>query len=253
MIDSINLGGGPNFSHPGWLNMEAVPSEVNPNPIVLDGQTVFPFSDASIRLVYTSHALEHLDAATVSRSFAETRRCLGRDADLVIKIPDFDATLKAWRDRDDRFLSTINWNYDAVTWSWASRGLRDSLTNRASLIFCGFWNEEFGSPFAGVINRTPTAYFGPAVCEEHEVEKLFNSYSPSEITRILVARVKRDEVGFTFTHQSAWSLQEMQETLRRHDLLVVESDKEQICQRFSAIPGIRQMFDVSLYVHAKPA
>src|SRR5437588_3030359 len=169
MIDSINLGGGPNFNHSGWLNMEAVASEVNPNPTVLDGETVFPMSRESIKLVYTSHALEHMNDATVSRSLLETRRCLRHDGDLVIKIPDFEATLKAWQNKDGKFLSSRNWNYDAVTWSWASRGLRDTLTNRGSLIFCGFWNDEFGSPFAGVINRTPTAYFGPAVCEEREV------------------------------------------------------------------------------------
>lgn len=252
MIHSINLGGGPGFSYPGWLNMEAVASELNPHPTVLDGHTVFPFPDASIKLVYTSHALEHLDDAAVNRAFAETRRCLERDGDFVIKIPDFEAALAAWRNNDAMFFSTENWNVDAVTWSWPSRGLRDTLTNRASLLFCGFWNDEFGSPFAGIINRTPTAYFGPVVCAENEVEQLFSLNSPKEITRILVSRVKEAETGFTFTHQNAWGVQEMADLLNENGFVLIGHDKETICGEFSEVPGIRQMFDVSLYVHAKP-
>src|SRR5438094_737314 len=96
-IDRINLGGGPNFNHPGWLNMEEVVGAGNPHSTVLDGETVFPFPDQTIKLVYTSHTLEHLDDATVSRSFVEALRCLEADGDLVIKVPDFEAAQQAWR------------------------------------------------------------------------------------------------------------------------------------------------------------
>lgn len=39
-----------------------------------------------------------------------------------------------------------------VVWSWASKDIEDTFENRLAMMFCGYWNKEFGDHFSGRIN-----------------------------------------------------------------------------------------------------
>ena len=109
---SVNIGGGPNFDHWHCRNLEAVPSDSNPNPVRFTPDSDFPLADDSVELVYSSHCLEHLDDPTVARALSEARRILRPDGALLIKLLDFDLVLDDWRRQNPSLISAPVWNID---------------------------------------------------------------------------------------------------------------------------------------------
>ena len=61
----LNIGGGPSFLYPLWANLDSAPGPLNPRPFELGTGRPFPFAAKSFDLIYSSHALEHLDTPTV--------------------------------------------------------------------------------------------------------------------------------------------------------------------------------------------
>jgi predicted SAM-dependent methyltransferase len=88
LAGKLNIGGGPNFKHNGWVNLESVQSPQNPFPFMLSPSAVFPVASSSIQLVYSSHCLEQLDDATVAQTLKEARRVLGSEGILLLKLPE---------------------------------------------------------------------------------------------------------------------------------------------------------------------
>ena len=100
----LNIGGGPTFAYPLWANVDAVRSVHNPNPIYLSADSSLPFAAEAFELVYSSHALEHLEPATVDHVLREARRVLTKSGALLVKIPDYEALLCEWRSGSPRLV-----------------------------------------------------------------------------------------------------------------------------------------------------
>src|SRR5258706_7855317 len=158
----LNLGGGPWFAGVGWRNLEGVASLVNPQPFQFTSGCQFPAPNAVFDLVYSSHAFEHLDMGTVRRVLTEAHRVSKPDRPLLLKVPDYEKVLEAWRNQDESFFVERNWNFDSVVWSWAQRDIPDTIDYRASMIFCGFWTSDFGHHFTPGTRPKTGAYHGPA-------------------------------------------------------------------------------------------
>ncbi|HVA45089.1 MAG TPA: methyltransferase domain-containing protein [Pirellulales bacterium] len=245
---AINFGGGPAFSALGWHNLdEAGPCEA---AFRFSPDCRVPLPDVSVSTVYSSHTLEHLDAPTVDRVLAEAWRILRSAGRLVIKLPDFDRTLECWRNGDASFFRDELWNFNAVTPTWPTRGIEDTLERRASMIFCGFWNDEYGDHFSGRINSHPGAYHGPAVVDEEELDTLVGDRTPAQISAYLRDSVQQKETSFKFNHQNAWGRAELRSLLDRSGFDVVTSDKNVAAVCCADIPDIRSMFEQSSYTVA---
>lgn len=244
---AVNLGGGPNFVELGWRNFDEA---ARGSGFTFSPDCQIPLPAASVHTVYTSHTIEHLDNPTVDRLLAEARRVLCPAGRLVIKIPDFDRVLACWRSADASFFRDELWNFDAVTHLWHARGIEDTLARRASMIFCGFWNEEYGDHFSGRINRHPRAYHGPAVVPVDELERLRFAHTPGQISAYLRESVLRTETAFKFNHQNAWGRDELAALLARVGFSVVTSDKAVAAVCCADIPDIRAMYEQSSYTVA---
>lgn len=245
---AINLGGGPNFVELGWYNLDEAAACQSGFTFSPDCQ--IPLPAASLHTVYTSHTIEHLDSPTVDRLLAEARRILRPDGRLVIKIPDFDRALACWRSGDASFFRDELWNFDAVSHTWRARGIDDTLARRASMIFCGFWNAEYGDHFSGRISPHPQAYHGPAVVAERELEQLRFDHTPGQISAYLRESVSRTETAFKFNHQNAWGREELASLLDRAGFSVITSDKAVAAICCADIPDIRAMYEQSSYTVA---
>lgn len=246
--DCFNIGGGPWFHCAGWINLDAVAGPLNPHPFALSDTMTFPFPNGTKRVAYSSHCIEHLDDATVDRAFEECKRVLRPDGFLVLKIPDFEAALAAWRKRDQSFFE--GWGIEDVIPTWPAKGVEPSLSARAGMIFCGFWNDEYGdrnATFSRHVSGGASAYHGPPKLSEAEWSELFTRHSPHGIAAALRARVIERERGFHFNHQNAWSAGELSALLARHGFTVLSTDRETICRRLGEIPNLRQSFEQSLY------
>jgi hypothetical protein len=249
----VNLGGGPGFCEPGWLNLDEVASAGSPTPFQFTPTCTLPLPDASVHTVYTSHAIEHLPTETVERLLVEAQRVLRPSGRLVIKIPDFDRVLACWRRGEADFFSDALWWFHTVTPTWAARGVADCIDSRVAMLFCGFWNDAYGDHFSGQVQNHPGAYHGPAVVSRDELHHLFSTCTPTEISARLREAVLRTEVGAHFNHQNAWSRAELRELLERFGFRVLSMDPDTVQSACADIPDIAVMNTQSTYCLAGKA
>jgi predicted SAM-dependent methyltransferase len=246
-MKALNIGGGPKFRADGWINLDAVGSK----PFILSSDCVLPMADASLDLVYSSHTLEHLDDPTVARVLEESRRVLKKDGKLLIKIPDFDIILEAYRRGDLAFFH--RWpNVQTMTEITANRGMSNSIEAIAAQCFCGFWNKEFGHMFDGYDLERPGAYYGPPVMTDEQLRPILAQSSPHAIAATLRAHVIENEKDYLFNHQNAWSRTEFVALLREHGFVVISRDAGWIVAKYRGIPEIGAMLDISAFYRADP-
>lgn len=250
----LNLGGGPHFGTPVcWTNFDAALNQDDPGRFDFSPSAKLPVGDGEIDLIYSSHFLEHLDDPTVGQVLSEARRVLRPGGLLLIKIPDFEAVQSAWRSSDMHFFSDQNWGISSVSHLWQRRGIADSLTQRALMIFSGYWNEAYGDHFSRSVSLSESAYHGPPKLTEEEASEVLSLKSPHEIASRLRQRVLSESVGarIFFNHQNAWSRQEFNELLALTSFQVISTSPTEISRVFRWIPGIDEMFSVSLYLLAR--
>ncbi|PIS00624.1 MAG: hypothetical protein COT84_06435 [Chlamydiae bacterium CG10_big_fil_rev_8_21_14_0_10_35_9] len=250
-VIAINIGGGPNWSCPGWVNLEEVTSATNPHSFLLFPNCRFPMENNSIKSVYSSHAIEHLNIPTVYRILSESHRVLEKGGNLIIKIPDYDKALDCWQRQDPSFFE-LGWNIASITHLWGKNGICDCIDHRAAMIFCSFFNDAYGNPFASNgSSNTAQAYFGPPILDVHSLRNLISGKSPSEVAEELRNHIYSKETNFRFCHQSAWSRQELESLLKEFNFEVITFDPNVIVNTFGAIPGMHEMREMSTYCWAK--
>jgi hypothetical protein len=248
----LNIGGGPTFLYPYWANLESAPGPLNPKPFQLNENCRFPFASGSFDFVYSSHAFEHLDEPTVDTVLQETKRIIKPGHPLLIRFPDYDKLFDAYRRREEDYFSDRFWGLSIVTATLHNRGLSDSIHTRAAYIVCGFWNQAFGHLYTAPKPGAPGAYNGPAALPDAELSRILSQESPLSAAREFRSWVVSNEPSYTFNHQTAWSRQEFVTLLERHGFEVVSTDGDKSAQRFSFVPGIRNMHDISAYFFALP-
>lgn len=248
---ALNIGGGPNFRAIGWLNFEEQKSSVNVNPVKLNAHTRFPLKDASMRLIYTSHCFEHLDNETVGNVLKESLRVLRDDGDIVVKIPDFDLILNAWKTSNASLFAYELWDYDSIVYTWKNRNIEDCLDYRAAALFCGFWNDAYGNHFGKKIFKNKNAYHGPAVVDIKTLRALIDQRTPWQISNELSRIVESREKGYHFNHRNAWSRDEFGRLVASAGFKMVTFDREIILRKFKMIPGIKAMQEKSMYCWIK--
>jgi SAM-dependent methyltransferase len=250
-IRSVNLGGGSEFVEPGWRNLEGSAGPANPTPFLFSPACRFPLRNGSVTTVYSSHCFEHLDDATVARVLAEARRVIRQAGRLVIKLPDFDRALAAWRAGEPSFFDEDRWGLRRLKALWPVKGVADTLDARASMIFCGFWNDEYGEHFGARTSRDG-AYHGPAAMPAEQLAAVRDLATPHDVAAALRAWVVAHEPSFHFNHQNAWSRQELRALLGAHGFECVTFDSRAVVEAAADIPSIEAARDESLYCLARP-
>ncbi len=250
---NISIGGGANYHHAGWHNFDSASGPLNPWPLAFTPQTTFPVPDKWARLVYSSHCLEHLDDATVSRVLSEARRMLRPDGALVLKLPDFEQVLDRWRAGDEAYFD--QWGMADVIPTWKNMGMEATIDAKAAMIFCGWWNDAYGDEFGRRRPEAERAYHGPAVIEnlrermENELARWENR--PYGLSKAFVGRVNSQQVGAHFNHRNAWCRTELRErVLKEAGFAVLSQDAAAIIKRYADIPGILDQRPISMYALA---
>jgi hypothetical protein len=220
----VNIGGG-HFNHPGWVNLD------QRQGVKLSPQTKLPKAD----LVYSSHCFEHLDDETIDNLLSQI------ECPLVLKLPDFEQVLERWSSKDGAYFT--RWGLESVVGTWKSRGVADNIDSRAAMIFCGWWNKEYGDEWGGRTPNAKGAYHGPAVLKSYR--EILKSMSPKGIADAFTKFVRETEDKPTFNHQNAWSRVELKSLLERHGF------KVSLDQSDMSIPTINEMQDISMYAIAE--
>jgi len=243
----LNIGGGPNFCYPHWINVDEVTGPLNPVSLHLRADTVLPVDDASMRLVYSSHCLEHLEDATVERILSESRRVVARGGALLIKLPDFDRAQKAARLGDASFFADHLWNFPAATVTWPNRGIPDTPLYRGTFVMGNFWNTAYGHCFGESTPQSPGAYLGPAAVGEDTLRHAMEHWTPKCIADWLRRESLEKETDITFGHQNAWSKEEFINLVEDNGFFCASTENGKIIERYSYVPLIEHMQEISQY------
>lgn len=189
----------------------------------------------------------------MARILSESHRTLRSGGRLVISIPDFDAAIDCWQRRDPSFFRDEYWGYTKVTATWANHHVPDTLNYRAAFLFCGFWNPEYGHPFARRFHKNHGAYHGPPAMRNDQLQTLPHGRTPHDVAAALRQIVRSEEQRFTFNHQNAWGRSELDQLLARAGFRVLSFATPLIVERCASIPGIRSRLAQSTLCLAEKA
>ena len=250
----VNIGSGPcQFSGPwhGWKLLDEIEAP-NIKKVKFNARTYSPVASHSAELVYTSHHIEHVDSDTFNCELLEARRMLADNGFLLIKLPDYEHFLDAYR--NNRYEVMLHKGIEPVICTWKSKGVSDTFLNRLSMMFCGYWNTYYGDHYCGPRHlNDPLAYHGPAILKETILCDMLESLTPKQIARELCNIAQAEKDFSAFNHQQAWSEAELIEDVELAGFSHVTSDKDRVISRFSAeIPDLTSLDDWSGYHLFKP-
>jgi len=250
-LKNVNLGSGRNYQD-GWLCFDEIDSP-SINKISFDHNTVLPISDKAVQLVYSSHFIEHLPDKTVDRVFSESKRILSDKGLFLLKLPDFDLFLNAYRKGNLAFFNKSGrYGVDGISWSWKNFGLDVGPANIVSAMFASFWNQSYGDHFSGNFNVSETSYHGPARIKKDELEKILRNKDVRSISKTLVEFIKESSDFKQFNHQNAWSKSDLESLAKRFGFRLVTTCKSEILTVFKHIKEIQNMSDWSLFMLLEP-
>ena len=240
----INIGSGKR-DWPDWICFDEIEHKGVTN-IVLSETVKFPLESGSVGLAYSSHNFEHLPDNTLFRILWELRRLLALNGVFILKIPDYDWFLEEYRRGNEA--SIAEKGIEPILYTWKSKGVADTFANRVAMMFCGYWNKQYGDHFSGRIQQNEDAYHGPAVMDSLFIDNLFRNSTPYEIARTMTKIALADPDFGRFNHQNAWSAQEIKNLFNEFGFTLETSDREKIIQEYGqVIPDLKDISDWSAY------
>jgi len=243
-FSKVNLGSGRRDWY-GWMLLDEIryPTVVrfrsSPNCKI-------PLSNESVKIVYTSHHLEHLDNQSVFRVIAEASRVLEEGGHLLVKIPDFELFLSEFRMGRHGILKQCG--VDKVVWSWRKHGVVDLPSTRIAMMFCGYWNHAYGDHFSNRWMVSPAAYHGPPKLAAEVIDSYLMDLPIRKISELFNQAAACDPDFKQFNHQNAWSREDFVSIVEGTGLRLIELSSTKITGQFSTeIPDLAQMSDISAY------
>ncbi len=100
--ERLHFGCGKDYKT-DFLNIDLAP----PADVFLDARNKLPFEDGSIKYIYSSHFVEHLEHDELMTHFRECKRMLCQDGILRMAIPDFQKAMIAYLNKDMERLEIV--------------------------------------------------------------------------------------------------------------------------------------------------
>ena len=155
--EKINIGSGLR-DWANWFCYDELDAK-GVTKVKFDENTQFPNKDNNISLFYSSHFFEHVFDEVIQKILSEVKRTATPDALFVLKIPDFSWYLEQYKFSIKESMNDKG--TEQVIWSWNSRGVEDTFENRLAMMFCGYWNKDYGDHFSGYLRHdSKTAFHG---------------------------------------------------------------------------------------------
>ena len=198
----LNIGSGRR-AWIGWSLLDEI-SDLNIINTKFSENTKLNFQSDSQLIVYSSHFFEHIDTLTTNNLLCEIKRVLKHDGYLVIKIPDYDAVLESYFNGSYELISKFS--FAGLPEGWHRHGVDNSIENKLSMIFAGYFTRGYGDHFLnrGELDKT-NGYHGPAKIQKETLMQILESKNPALISENLVSLIKKDASFHRFNHQQAWS------------------------------------------------
>lgn len=175
--------------NPTFTTIDVAGSDINCN--FNDGLQI-PVPDASVNILFTSHALEHLTDSNVRTFLVEALRVLSKNGRLMIEVPDCEYLYKAW-------LAGEREMFDAFAFDdMACRAIgHPELAGRRDVAFCGVIS-------CGLMRMDDgTEFHCPVAFREPEFDRNLRELSMDQFFHWLHC-LQDDEQKAMGGHVSAW-------------------------------------------------
>ena len=209
------LGGGADFRHAGWQNVDDRDHSQVHSPIAITPNLVVPMATGSVSLVYSPFFFDRFDDETVSAMLEESRRILDLDGDLLVVFPDFSRMLT---ERTIEEIASLICSYTRTV-THADRGEQPSIPASVS----------------------------------KELESLIAVRDVHGVAKILSKQALKDPAFDQFERQNAWTRAQFVEILQRHGFEPDCTDRRKVLKRFGWVPDFNRHQYGSMIVLARCA
>lgn len=161
-------------------------------------RAVLPFKDGSVKLIYTSHTIEHIQQAALDKLLSEIYRILYPGGILRIVTPDMDKAINAYKHKD--------WNFFELYRKSLSVRVDKGLLSPESLEM----HNLFVQYFASYSGRVDTA--GGPILEKETVDRYLRRMDKYEFARWCVSQL---EPGRVCAHVNAFDYSKLENMLTK--------------------------------------
>lgn len=209
-IDGLNIGGG-NFQKENWMNFDIRYSNLKKGQFLFDlsKKIKFPLEDNSLSYVYTSHCLEHLQDDVVDYILHESYRILKPGGRILIKLPDFEGVVDAYRNKDYTFFAN-RWAIESLEELMSSHNIEINLKTYMLLIFASY--RDFGSSSV-YGDKSIGKFIGPPNITKEEVDYALDTMSIKDFSKFAVNKIPK--FAHDVIHLNAFTPYELQKRMER--------------------------------------
>lgn len=252
-IKKLNVGSGER-AWIGWDNLDELDFPTV-KKIHFSEHTKFPKKNKKYNLIYSSHFLEHIDDSTINNLLEEINKNLSNNGAFILKVPAFEEILHSYRKFKDRKKIEDEHGIilcDKIIWSWKNFGVQDTIENRISCLFIGYWNNAYGNHYPRIKrNVSNLSYHGPARLPHSELRELLLNAEIKDIKNKLLNVSLQDPDFKAFNHCNIWSKSDLENRLIDKGFKIESSNKDSIKKEYeNLIPDFKNMFSWSHIIKA---
>ena len=159
-IHSADIGAGQFSSGLGWWTGDAQTGQI------IDSDTILPFYDNQLKLVYSSMFFEHINDETATNLLSEIYRCLQPGGLLRVIVPDFDMYVNQYRDNNKTFFDQIRSSNTSLK-TWKTYNVPTDDEHILASLISSFHNKRLQTvlfPFQVDLDSSP-----PKVCSPYHL------------------------------------------------------------------------------------
>lgn len=186
--------------NPFFITVDAIGSDIN---CIFDHKTKLPFKDNSIRVLYSSHNLEHFPENVADNYFKEAARTLIAGGELLIEVPDCKQYYDAFADyllrgQSAKIERLTNFDFDESVVMIVRKhqptenlNLLKGIRAKFSLVIACYCDPAF------------TGNHSPMLVTDEEFDNAFRTMSMDDFFSWLISRMSPGELA-SGGHCSAW-------------------------------------------------
>ena len=237
----LQIGGGPKFLQPGWVNVDNEFGESNPHPVNFSVQLNIGVESNSIDFLNLSDKVKYFDQFVFFRVLCEVRRILKKGGLFLIKIPAYEKLLEGIRKGE--FNSCFYRSICGIHSSWSVYGVSPTAWQLFSFYLCSAKNSDSKSNFWEVSSiRKSNEYLGPLPnLNDKTIKELSEQLSINELASFLRRRYsdfqQSNKSNWAFYNQNAWSRVDLKTQISVFGFNLVSDSTREILDKFSNVPG----------------
>lgn len=237
----INVGSGRGWEYFRFTGLDRLDGER------LNKDSIFPFKDKSLKFVYSSHFIEHVEDDVVENFMNESFRILQSNGVIRLITPDFEKLHEVLLQDDIKFYESFGFQGRD---EWGKHGIEKNLVNFTLHFFANYQNIEFEESEKAGFNN-PDFYRGPPKINEDLVLQKAVSCNTLEFGKWLISHIPQDYYDFN-GHINTFTFEKITQMLKKAGYINIRRTNiaESMVSQFNHFDKNPSREKISIYVEA---